>query len=180
MKTASSRPRGAFTLIELVAVMIVSSMSMGLAVWTLAAVLRQGSRASEQFHDETELDRLSRQFRKDVRRAAQVTIGNQGRNLRLSFEVEGGKLAVEYRFGDKGGIERVQSGTTAARTSYAVHCDADRSRFVDRTAEGIVSAELVAAPQSNLHLVGAVRTIEAAVAADGIHKAASPKAEERR
>jgi prepilin-type N-terminal cleavage/methylation domain-containing protein len=112
--------RRAFTLIEMLVVITVSSALMGVAIVMLVALLK--SEGSSRHHLEfcNILNRLDDRFRDDVHAAAQAALGEKGDALELTMP-EPGKTLVRYRL-LPGEISReeVEGGKTLRQESYSL------------------------------------------------------------
>ena len=119
MTDRSRRPRGGYTLIEMVMVIGAVSIIIGLCASVLSGLFRIERAGRDSMADARTLARLARQFRQDVRAAAQAktTTAKEGGGLSLTgadgaatlYLLDYGRLVREDRRGDQ----------LQARESYA-------------------------------------------------------------
>lgn len=164
-RPATGNFRRGFTLIEVVAVMVLGSATMGLAICTIAWVINFGSQSADRFHDESEIERLSERFRRDVRRANKWELANDGQSLKLQVPTESGREGdVEYRVLAEGGIERRQK--SAGQTRFELRNDPLETRLSIDAKAGIAILQIGSRPLQEKRAPARIRNIEAVLKAE--------------
>jgi prepilin-type N-terminal cleavage/methylation domain-containing protein len=157
--------RRAFTLVEMLTVMTISSAILGLAVALLVTLLRAETVAREQVGHAARINRLAAQFRRDAHAAHRVVADKNGNNtpVGVRFELTADR-AVTYAPGDAEIVRTQWEGNRArSRDSFDLGPESKVSWSLPPGVDpGIVSLriELPGPP------AGAVISIEAVVARD--------------
>lgn len=105
-RVVTMRRRPAFTLIEIVAVLAVTSVLLAIAVGLLHALFQFQEGGRERLRQRVAMDRLAQQFREDVHAARGLTGEGVGRlqlagGRTIQYWVESDALARSEREGDK-------------------------------------------------------------------------------
>ncbi len=116
----SPMKRRAFTLIEMVAVIAVSSAVMGVGVVMLIALLKSEGSSRRHLDYCKSLNRLDEQFRADVHAAAAARLDASGDDLELAPPAPS-KTLIRYRCQPKEITrEEIEGGKTLRRETYAL------------------------------------------------------------
>jgi type II secretory pathway component PulJ len=133
--------RRAFTLVEMVAVIAVSSAITGVGIVMLVALLKSEGSSRRHLEMSKSLTRLEEQFRADAHAAASAKLGEQGDSLELTLPAPS-DVVIRYRCQpNEIAREEIAADKTVRRESYALPDQVNSS--LDQTVEGPITTLIV-------------------------------------